>query len=147
MIISISKLEDTSKDLLANPSEESEGAMSDESGGGGSSAEGEGKDEATLVPEEVVEASEGKDGDESDSLNSQINLTIKEIQTNLQVEEKEDQGVAMTEENVDTLVGNLWPSVQNFVEESLGEVSTLDAMAVDEITEEEAAYIRSRTSL
>ena len=57
---------------------------------------------------------------------------------------EEAEGVPMTEENVTTLVDNLWPSVQNFIEQSLGEVSTLDEMSVDEVTEEEAAFVRSK---
>ena len=77
-------------------------------------------------------------------MNSQINTTIQEIQTSLQGDGAEADGVELTEENVATLVENLWPAVQNFIEQSLGEVSTLDQMNVDEITEEEATMIRSK---
>jgi hypothetical protein len=77
-------------------------------------------------------------------LNNQINSTIQEIQSSLQGEGEEAEGVVMTEDNVTTLVDNLWPSVQNFIEQSLAEVSTLDEMSVDEVTEEEAAFVRSK---
>ena len=87
---------------------------------------------------------ESGDSSSDDSLNNQINTTIQEIQSSLQGEGAEAEGVAMTEDNVTTLVGNLWPSVQNFIEQSLAEVSTLDEMSVDEVTEEEAALIRSK---
>lgn len=98
------------------------------------------------APESKSEESEASNEEADESLNTQISSTIQEIQTNLQGEEKEVEGVPMTEDNVGSLVLNLWPSVQNFIEQSLAEVSTLDEMAVDEITEEEAAYIRSKRS-
>ena len=103
-------------------------------------------EEAAPVEEEVIEEDSNEAAEESsedESLNKQINSTIKDIQKSLLEDGSEAEGVVMTEDNVSTLVGNLWPSVQNFIEQSLGEVSTLDSMAVDEVTEDEAALIRS----
>ena len=92
---------------------------------------------------EPVEDSQDSEDSGDDSLNNQINSTIEDIQKSLLEDGSEAEGVSMTEDNINSLIENLWPSVQNFIEQSLGEVSTLDQLAVDEVTEEEAALIRS----
>lgn len=123
---------DAAEEAPVEETAEAEAATED-----GGEAEGEGAEAAE----------EGGDGDAAssdESLNSQINTTIQEIQTSLQGDGGDAEGVSLTEDNVASLVESLWPSVQNFVEQSLGEVSTLDEMNVDEITEEEAALIRSK---
>jgi hypothetical protein len=119
-------------EVTEEASQTEEGEASEESG------DSESGDNESAAQEESGE------GSSDDSLNNQINTTIQEIQSSLQGEGAEAEGVSMTEDNVTTLVGNLWPSVQNFIEQSLAEVSTLDEMSVDEVTEEEAALIRSK---
>ena len=97
---------------------------------------------------EVTEGNQNQENDNSEdvseneeplSLNDQISSTISQIQDSL---EGNENGLQLSEDNINTLVNDLWPGVLNFIDQSLSQVSSLNSVAIDEITEEEATLIR-----
>ena len=97
---------------------------------------------------EVAEGNQNQENDNSEdvseneeplSLNDQISSTISQIQDSL---EGNENGLQLSEDNINTLVNDLWPGVLNFIDQSLSQVSSLNSVAIDEITEEEATLIR-----
>ena len=156
LLFTLLRAQDTPSDASDAPVVESDSGSENAVEEGATEAEAEAPEEtATEGSEEAAESEETEVAEEGSgeeateessdvSLNNQINSTIQEIQSSLQGDGAEAEGVVMTEENVGSLVDNLWPSVQNFIEQSLAEVSTLDEMNVDEVTEEEAAFVRSK---
>lgn len=109
-----------------------------------SNVEADGNEVSEEAQNQESENSEDvSENEEPLSLNDQISSTISQIQDSL---EGNENGLQLSEENINTLVNDLWPGVLNFIDQSLSQVSSLNSVAIDEITEEEASLIRGNIS-